>query len=206
MVNKGLTPPRGCTRVQTKRRWRAPMLAALLPLWGGVTGGGSFWNRAKLVTAAHTCKPRDRALMCASCLFKGARPPPLTPPHKGKGDFYVAANESLLKRRCLPPSSPLWGGVRGGGRAQGKEAHAQADRWRMERPFGVILRARSYIPAFHPYIARISLALPVILWRVISFLSGRISACIRPSSCLRHRKAFTASSRFFPMAARSRAI
>jgi hypothetical protein len=25
---------------------------------------------------------------------------------------------------------------------------------RMERPFGVILRGRSYIPAFHPYIAR----------------------------------------------------
>jgi hypothetical protein len=144
--------------------------------------------------------------MYGSCfILKGATPIPYPSP-QGGGGFYAAANESLLKRRCLPPSFPLWGGVRGGGRARGEEAHAQADRWRMERPFGVILGARSYIPAFHPYIARTSLALPVILWRVISFLSGRMSACILRSSCLLQRKAPTASSRFFPMAARSRAI
>ncbi len=41
-------------------------------------------------------------------------PPPLTPPHKGEGVVGVGASES---------SSPLWGGVRGGGIPQ--KGHAR---------------------------------------------------------------------------------
>jgi peptide/nickel transport system ATP-binding protein len=52
-------------------------------------------------------------------------PPPLTPPHKGEGDVDVAGGPSTLKpgvdfRETSSAStspSPLWGGVRGGGKA-----------------------------------------------------------------------------------------
>src|SRR5690349_14587351 len=37
-------------------------------------------------------------------------PPPSVPPHKGKGDASTTAS-------VLPSPSPLWGGIKGGGRA-----------------------------------------------------------------------------------------
>ena len=52
-------------------------------------------------------------------ISNGGIPPPLSPPHKGEGDF--AATLALpdvgdFARTIAPASpSPLWGGVRGGG-------------------------------------------------------------------------------------------
>src|SRR5690242_21819939 len=47
-------------------------------------------------------------------------PPPLTPPHKGGGDFApcrVAQISTILAGKAAPASpSPLWGGDRGGGK------------------------------------------------------------------------------------------
>ena len=50
-----------------------------------------------------------------------ASPPPLTPPHKGEGNFAAASQPQTLAiydetvASMFP--SPLWGGVRGGGEA-----------------------------------------------------------------------------------------
>jgi hypothetical protein len=43
-------------------------------------------------------------------------PPPLTPPHKGEGDFVelAASGRPRVGSACTFPS-PLWGGIRGGG-------------------------------------------------------------------------------------------
>jgi cobalt-precorrin 5A hydrolase len=44
-------------------------------------------------------------------------PPPLTPPHKGEGDYVGQSAEALrsMRQEALESPSPLWGGVRGGG-------------------------------------------------------------------------------------------
>lgn len=45
-------------------------------------------------------------------------PPPLTPPHRGEGDFACPAlrhENPLSLERPLATPSPLWEGVRGGG-------------------------------------------------------------------------------------------
>ena len=45
-------------------------------------------------------------------------PPLLTPPHKGEGDFAAFAHGETAAGPCAArtPPSPLWGGVRGGGK------------------------------------------------------------------------------------------
>ncbi len=53
--------------------------------------------------------------------FGGAVPPPLTPPHKGEGDFAAAMPRKIANDWCAAGLQagplPLWGGVRGGGTA-----------------------------------------------------------------------------------------
>ena len=54
-------------------------------------------------------------------VMAGRPPPPLTPPHKGEGGVHVGVQRlmrMLSSSASLSNSpSPLWGGVRGGGKA-----------------------------------------------------------------------------------------
>jgi hypothetical protein len=62
---------------------------------------------------------RSSASSDGRSFLKGRVPPPLTPPHKGEGEWPAARPYAITGRETptLAPPSPLWGGVRGGGTA-----------------------------------------------------------------------------------------
>ena len=59
---------------------------------------------------------------CVQAVLDASKPPPLTPPHKGEGNFSVPGQTSSAKagdrvslNAQMSPLSPLWGGKKGGG-------------------------------------------------------------------------------------------